>query len=127
MHRRPGMDTILTNFSNDIDVWLSVYISAGAAVGVIGIYHALSSIRENRSERKLKQESLGDVPVGRGEFSFWGELGVYLLSTTAMILLCLTLLSYINARMAGLTGQTIGFPMIREGAFILSGYKGADI
>jgi hypothetical protein len=65
-----------------------------------------------------------------------------------MILLCLTLLeddsfplifliafgflltpllSYINARMAGLTGQTIGFPMIREGAFILSGYKGADI
>ena len=147
-HWRPGMDTILTNFSNDIDVWLSVYIGAGAAVGVIGIYHALSSIRESRSERKLKKESLGDVPEGRGDFSFWGALGVYMLSTTAMILLCLTLLeddsfplifliafgflltpllSYINARMAGLTGQTIGFPMIREGAFILSGYKGADI
>ena len=25
-HWRPGMDTILTNFANDVDVWMSVYI-----------------------------------------------------------------------------------------------------
>ena len=37
------------------------------------------------------------------------------------------MLSYVNARMAGLTGQTVSFPMIREGTFILSGYKGIDI
>ena len=36
-HWRPGMDTILTNFANDIDVWMSVYIGAGFAVGLIGI------------------------------------------------------------------------------------------
>lgn len=148
-HWRPGMDTILTNFSNDIDVWLSVYIGAGAAVGAIGVYHAFSSFKQERREGEEKRKrSLSDVPAGRGDMPFWGAVGVYLLSTMAMILLCLTLLeddsfplifliafgflltpllSYVNARMAGLTGQTIGFPMIREGAFILSGYKGADI
>lgn len=147
-HWRPGMDTILTNFSNDIDVWLSVYIGAGAAVGAIGVYHALSSFRSDREVAKARRKSLGDVPAGRGDVSFWGAIGVYVLSTMAMILLCVMLLeddefpltflvafgflltpllSYVNARMAGLTGQTIGFPMIREGAFILSGYRGADI
>ncbi len=49
-HWRPGMDTILTNFSNDVDVWLSVYIGAGAAVGIIGIVHAVRSIRESRGD-----------------------------------------------------------------------------
>ena len=32
-----------------------------------------------------------------------------------------------NARMGGLSGQQVSFPMIRKGAFILSGYKGIDI
>ena len=144
-HWRPGMDTILTHFSNDIDVWLSVYIGSGAMVGVIGIYHALRAMKDRQGAGR---GSLADVPQGRGDFSFWGAIGVYLLTALSMILLCLylleddsfplifligfgflltPLLSYVNARMAGLTGQTVGFPMIREGAFILSGYQGVDI
>ena len=27
------------------------------------------------------------------------------------------LVSYVNARMVGLTGQTVGIPLVREGAF----------
>ena len=149
-HWRPGMDTILTNFSNDVDVWLSVYIGAGAAVGIIGVVHAVRSIRESRGdgEKGSFRGRLADVPEGRGDLPFWGAVGVYLMSTMAMILLCVYLLeddqfpfvfmlafgffvtpmlSYVNARMAGLTGQTVSFPMIREGTFILSGYKGIDI
>jgi len=39
------------------------------------------------------------------------------------------LVSYVRARMIGITGSPHGapFPYIREGAFILSGYKGVDI
>jgi hypothetical protein len=145
-HWRPGMDTILTHFSNDIDVWLSVYIGSGAMVGVIGIYHAVRSIGNRRSQGE--RGSWSSTPSGRGDFPLWSAVGVYLLTGLSTILLCLylleddnfplvflvgfallltPLLSYINARMAGLTGQTVGFPMIREGAFILSGYKGVDI
>jgi len=149
-HWRPGMDTILTNFSNDVDVWLSVYIGAGFAVGIIGIFHAARAIRESRgheSKGSLRSR-LAETPVGRGDFPFWLAVGVYLTSTLAMVLLCVflledddfpllfllafgfvatPLLSYVNARMGGLTGQLVSFPMIREGAFIMSGYRGVDI
>jgi hypothetical protein len=35
--------------------------------------------------------------------------------------------SYVNARMIGLTGQFVGFPMVREASFILSGYRGVAL
>ena len=92
--------------------------------------------------------SFSDVPKGRGDFPLWLAFVGYGLSTLAMVALCTLLLrddefplafllifgfvvtpalSYVNARMSGLTGQTVSFPMIREGAFILSGYNGVDI
>jgi hypothetical protein len=37
------------------------------------------------------------------------------------------LLSYIDARLAGINGQGMGIPMIKEASIILSGYKGIDI
>ena len=147
-HWRPGMDTILTNFSNDVDVWLSVYIGAGLAVGIIGIVHAIRSVRASRTAAGGWRSRLTQVPKGRGDAPLLAAIGVYLMSTLAMILLCVylleddefpfvfmlafgvlltPLLSYVNARMAGLTGQTVSIPMVREGAFILSGYRGIDI
>ena len=51
-HWRPGMDTILTNFANDVDVWMSVYIGAGAAVGLIGAGYAIHSLWKARRQRK---------------------------------------------------------------------------
>jgi hypothetical protein len=37
------------------------------------------------------------------------------------------LMSYISARLNGLTGHRIGIPYVRDAAFVLSGYKGVDI
>ena len=145
-HWRPGMDAILTNFANDIDVWMSVYIGAGAAVGAIGLVHAVLSVRAAR--RQGGHRPLQEKPAGRGDFPLWIAIVGYALSTLAMVWLCVLLLdddefplvflllfgfvvtpviSYVNARMAGLTGQLVSFPLLREGAFILSGYKGIDI
>ena len=145
-HWRPGMDTILTNFANDVDVWMSVYIGAGLAVGLIGVGHVVVSLKNAQS--RGERGRLRDAPRGRGDFPLWLAVGGYALSTLAMVGLCVLLLedddfplvflllfgfvltpalSYVNARMAGLTGQLVSFPMIREGAFILSGYKGIDI
>ncbi|MCZ6634764.1 MAG: peptide transporter [bacterium] len=146
-HWRPGMDTIWTHFSNEIDVWLSVNIGSATMVGLIGIGHAVMLTKRERTTTRDRGRLL-ETPEGRGDFSFWGAVGVYLLTTLASVLLCLYLLedddfpwlfligfgflltpmlSYVNARMAGLTGLTVGFPMIREGAFIFSGYRGIDI
>jgi hypothetical protein len=78
----------------------------------------------------------------------WVGIGLYLLAALGYIVLCLCLLeddrfpltfllvfaflltplvSYANARLLGLSGQAVGLPLVREGAFLLSGYRGADI
>ncbi|MEW6754766.1 MAG: peptide transporter [Candidatus Latescibacterota bacterium] len=149
-HWRPGMDTVMTNFANDVDVWLSVYVGAGLAVAAIGILHAVRAARAGRDAGapRTRRGRLRETPAGRGDFGVWLAAGVYLAATLATVLLALylladdrfpllfllafgllatPLLSYVNARMAGLTGQLVAFPMVREGAFILSGYRGVDI
>jgi len=37
------------------------------------------------------------------------------------------MISYVTARLEGLAGQVVQIPMVREAAFILSGYRGVDI
>ncbi|NJL32433.1 MAG: hypothetical protein HC898_12910 [Phycisphaerales bacterium] len=37
------------------------------------------------------------------------------------------LISYASARLEGIAGQTVTIPMVREAAFILSGYQGVAI
>jgi len=139
------MDTIMTSFSNEIDVWLSVYIGTGIAVAFIGITHAVRAMRKSRGEGATGSYA---PPAGRGDFPIGLGIALYVLTTCAYIGLCVVLLkedrfpllflmafgflvtpliSYVNARMIGLTGQAVGFPMVREGTFILSGYKGVDI
>ena len=140
----PGMDTVLTHFSNDLDVWMSVYIGTGAAVGITGIVYAVRALNEYRGggHQALK------TPPGRGDFPIWIAVLLYVGSAASYVALCLwllkddhfplvfllgfafvmtPLLSYANARMSGLTGQTVGIPLVREGAFLLSGYRGVDI
>jgi hypothetical protein len=36
-------------------------------------------------------------------------------------------ISYVNARLLGVAGQTVEIPFVREGAFIFSGAKGVDV
>jgi len=37
------------------------------------------------------------------------------------------LISYVNARLLGISGQSVDIPFIKEGAFILSGAKGVEV
>jgi len=141
---RPGMDTIMTSFSNSVDLWLSLTIGTAFAVAAVGIFHALRSAGRRGGRRTTSYRP----PPGRGDFPISLAVLLYTASTVAYIILCMKLLkddrfpwiflvafgflitpliSYVNARMVGLTGQLVGFPYVREGAFILSGYKGVDI
>ena len=84
--------------------------------------------------------------ANRGDLSFFIALGIYLFSTFFYIVVCCFLLdgfpwmfflgfafiytplmSYVNAKLEGLVGQTVQIPMVREAAFVFSGYKGSDI
>jgi len=95
-------------------------------------------------------------PPGRGDYPLWIALGLYVLSALATIgvtyillrqsplmtpgiminvLIFLfifsfiynPLLSYLNARLLGVAGQTVEVPHMKEFAFVLSGARGLDI
>src|SRR5437763_6243511 len=89
------------------------------------------------------------LPVaGRGDWSIWVALVGYVVSAIATIVLCYALLprnyslllfliffafvynpliSYVNARLLGIAGQTVDIPFIKETSFILFGARGISI
>jgi len=146
---RPGMESTRTLWAGSIDIWLSFGIGTAFAVALLGMYKMAGTWLEARrqgleaAERAL---GVGEAPEGRGDFNIWWCMALFLLTTAGYIVLCKFLVpdfpmifllvygfiwtpfqSYVNARMIGLTGQFISFPMVREATFIFSGYKGVAI
>ncbi len=145
----PGMDTIQTQFANQVDFYFSTHIGVAFAVAAIGIAGIVAQVMRNRKADRDGSErgegSMAPVP-GRGDMPLWVAIGMFVVSTTGYVLLCWHLVpdfpvawvvffgffmtplnSYIDARMSGLVGQWVAIPMVREGVIILSGYQGIDI
>lgn len=153
---QPGMDTVSTTFNNSIDFWWSFSIGVTLAIAVISFYQTFRDMgRKLRQARQARRESAADAirrrniwatPPGRGDFSPWLAVGLYVAASLAVIWVSHTLvprfpvyflflftlvytpiMSYIDARLQGICGQQANIPLLREGAIILSGYKGVDI
>lgn len=153
---QPGMDTINTTFCNSIDFWMSFGLGVAGGIAVIGIYQTVRDVivkmRELRrrnaaeSERSGPRENIWETPPGRGDFSPWLALGLYAVCAAIVVWVChrlvpgfsvlfmifftfiyTPLISYINARLIGICGQSVDIPYVREAAYILSGYKGVEI
>jgi len=143
-----GSTVIETNIANGVDFWMSWGIGTGIGVALIGIFTAVRAIIKSHIKRggTAGRPKIMKPPPGRGDIPISLALLFYLVSTTGTIVLCHTLvprfpiwilivfgfgytpiMSYISARMVGLTGSTVGFPYLREASFVLSGYKGIDI
>jgi len=99
------------------------------------------------------RSSLWKTPnLGRGDYSMWLALAGYVISCLALVTLCYILLkdtgtnrfgllafllifvflynpfiSYVNARLLGIAGQSVDIPFVKETAFIVSGAKGVDV
>ncbi len=140
-----GMTAIPANMVSSMDFWINIGIAGGIVVAMIGIIKVIvTHFKQNRS-KKASRETL---PYGRGDYPLPVAMLLWFLSTVIYIIICkilvpkfpvilfiifgfiLTpLLSYTSARMFGIAGVAGGasFPYLREGTFILSGYKGVDI
>jgi hypothetical protein len=155
---QPGMDTVNTAFSNNIDFWLSFGIGAGLGVGAVSLFNTLRDIRKTLVELRSHPDTSSEAgPLRRlfrppnptrGDYPIWAALAIYVLTAVAVVGLCLVLLprtpgivfflffftfiyspfiSYVNARLLGMQGQTVELPFVKEGAFLLSGAKGISI
>ncbi len=141
---QPGMTAIPANVATHLDFWINPIIAGGIVVGLIGIVRTVMSyVRKGKTKRVERP-----LPKGRGDYPLPLAFGLWFLSTLIYTIICKILvpafpvylfiffgfiltpfLTYTSARMFGITGAAggVSFPMLREGTFILSGYKGVDI
>jgi hypothetical protein len=105
--------------------------------------------RKLSSDQPLNADTFWSTPpAGRGDYPMWLALCGYILASLATIVMCFLLLpfsatllifliffaflynpviSYVNARLLGLTGQTVDIPFVKEASFVLSGFRGVGI
>ncbi len=152
LHRwHKGMATVETIFANNFDFYMSFSIGLGLAIAAIGLYHVFFSFKQKHlGPLRERLAVLFSPPKGRGDFSIWIALGIYVASTTAYIVISSMLvpgfpwiflvaygfiytpvISYVSARMEGIAGQFVSLPMVREFSFIAAaryfGYSGIAI
>jgi len=146
-----GMGTVDTVFANNFDFYMSFGIGIGLAIAVIGIAQVFRGLRsDSMAPWRERMKKLFEPPPGRGDFSVWMAIAIYVASTLAYVVLCSILvpgfpwiflvaygfvytpfISYVSARMEGITGQFVSLPMVREASFIAAskffGYHGIGI
>jgi hypothetical protein len=111
-----------------------------------------AEIRKERAEQRERRD-LWATPAGRGDYPLWIAMALYTVSALGIVILswwvlswsptaptigilvflCIfaflytPFISYVNARLLGISGQSVNIPYIREVSFLLSGAKGIDI
>lgn len=146
----PGMSLIPTQVATQFDFWLSATIGMAIFVASVSIYLVFRTLVTGTREVSEEAPEEGVVKAGpqRGDIPIWMALAVWFVITAVSVGLVkylvpdfpwwitaffgfvfTPLLSYISAKMIGITGSTAGvaFPYVTEGAFWLSGYQGVAI
>ena len=153
----PGMETVQTQFLNTVDFYYSFGIGLAVAIALVGVWSVISAVRRARKARDSERAADGTSrsawqrlikpDMDRGDIPFFASVGIYVFSTCSYILLCklwlipnfplwillvygfvyTPIISYVSARLEGVVGQQVALPMMREGVFILSGYRGVDV
>lgn len=152
---RPGMDTVNATFANSMDFWMSFGIGSGLGIALVCLVASFrDAIRKMREIKKHKKEQAERVDLwappheNRGDCPLWIAIAAYVVSSALVVALCYwvlpkslsilaflllfafiysPLLSYVNARLLGISGQSVDIPFVKETFFLLSGAKGIDI
>lgn len=104
--RKGALREILTRNPNrgDLSVIISLTIYVVSSLGYIGICLWLMP---------------GDPETGQGRFPWIFFMGFAFIYQP--------IISYVNAKLEGMVGQNVQIPMVQQAAYILSGYRGAEI
>jgi hypothetical protein len=148
------MSTVETVFKNSVDFYLSFGIGIAAAIALIGIWQAISSLRASRHggfDGGTGRARSITLIKGRGDIRTSVVILTYVLCSSFYIVLCgwlldwdfrgshllavllffafiyTPLVSYVTARLEGMAGMALELPYLRETALILSGFKGIEI
>ncbi|MFQ3548342.1 MAG: hypothetical protein SNJ70_01155 [Armatimonadota bacterium] len=146
-HWTPGTPYLQTRLSTTIDFWLSVGIGTGIGTGVIGLIAVAWAVSKQRHELKAGPTLKRTLPPGRGDWNIYLSLVIWFTGTILQVLIIrwlvpdfpmwimvfygliyTPLISYVSARLIGITGVFgVDFPYLREATIIKSGYREPDI
>jgi|TARA_B100002003_G_scaffold247652_1_gene279640 hypothetical protein len=114
----------------------------------------IGKLRASNVDGAAEQKDLWATPKGRGDYPLWIAAVIYSVASGLMVALCYFLIagstgfvnpmrilffllffaflfvpfiSYVNARLLGISGQTVEIPYIKELGFLVSGAKGLEI
>lgn len=150
---QPGMGLVETIYSNHVDFYLSFGIGLALAIFVVSVVPIVFKVVRRRAESDASRVPLRERwnrithrDRDRGDISIYLSLGIYVFSTFTFIGVCRWLMpdfpilfflgfsfiytpviSYVNAKLEGTVGQAVQIPLVREAAFIMSGYTGSKI
>jgi hypothetical protein len=148
-----GMGTVDTGIANSIDFYFSFGIGCAMGIAIVSLAQTGKAMFDTLGAQRAARRQLGSLrhdpwgtPPGRGDWSLKLCLVGYVLASTAMCVLCKLLvpdfpviflvffafvftpvLSYLNARMIAVNGQSVDIPFIKEGAILLSGTSGLSV
>jgi hypothetical protein len=145
----PGMETIPTRITNQLNMWTSIGVGIQLAIAAIGIYVVVKgSIEAARGRNRENRGAWNEVPKGRGDSPGLLKIavGLWFLATALYIAFTAYLLpgfplwllityglvwtpinSFIAARMYGLISQDVSFPYLKELTIVKSGYPNIDV
>jgi len=153
---QPGMDTVNTLVSNNVDFYFSLGIGMALGLALVSIVQTIRQVRISLRESKQdaaergvtgrrQKRTIGEPPAGRGDWPAWLCLAGYAISAGATVALCkwlvpsfsvfflvmfaffyTPLVSYLNAPNSGIAGQHVDIPFVREAFILLSGVRGAE-
>lgn len=148
---RPGMDTINTQISNNIDFYFSAGLGVAFGIAACSVYQTIRQVRTSLRNLKTQQAarkgaptgSIWTPPPGRGDWSLKLCLVGYVLAAAAVVTVAkilvpqfnivfliafafvyVPLTSYLDARIMGIAGTYIAIPFVREAFILFSGVKG---
>lgn len=152
---RKGANALWTKMATDLDFWMSVDIGLKVSVAIIGIWMAGTILARYLRGGRVGVGGSGSAtdehhrtapPPGRGDFDWKKGLILFFVCQVGFIImghalvpgfpllilillgfLYTPLISYVSARMFGLTGQGVGLPYLGEAINIRTGYKGIDV
>jgi len=144
-----GMNLIQSEMTLGFDLYMSTGIGVALAIAAVGIYTIAMTMlraRVQRARGAADVRGYSDIPAGRGDFPIWLALLAWAVPAAGYVGLChylvprfpiywfiglafvwSPLISYMSARMIGLTGQGLNIPYVQQAVYILSNYKGVDI
>lgn len=143
-HAKSG-NIFATKLAVDMDFWLSIGIGVNIAIAILGIALVVRALGQGKAARAREMASISPPP-GRGDFPVWWGIAAWAGATLTLIGLCRWLIpsfpiwllvffglvwspinSYISARMIGLTGRGVSFPLLKEATVVATGYPKVDV